>query len=143
MKDFTIAIIILSVLVILFSCFYNSVTTLLYGEGMVPKYKGESDFVIVGDGDAFVNTQFMSEQHITESTAEVIEETNANSDKKQEQNNIVKALGKLLLEEVMEEFNKMDMDNIIAFWHGIAALLLGEASAIAVAAIWTKIKGDK
>ena len=32
---------------------------------------------------------------------------------------------------------------MIAFWHGVAAVLIGEVSALLVAVAWMKIRGGK
>lgn len=32
---------------------------------------------------------------------------------------------------------------MIAFWHGVASVLIGEASALLVAVAWMRIRGDR
>lgn len=52
----------------------------------------------------------------------------------------IRARGKILV-KISEEKEQDGMnDMFLAFWHGVAAVLIGEASALCVAAAWSKIK---
>lgn len=137
MKNLILALSITAVLFSLFSCLDYRPTEKPNGYGYGTKYKGDSGLILPGNGEEMENTsiepgsipelvekEVVSKMEIaTEATVSETESVAAN-------------------EKITEEHNKMN-EMIIAFWHGVAAVLIGEASALMVAFAWMKIRGGK
>ena len=115
MKDFLIGIAITAVLVFVFSAF---VPFFPYGsaDGIYPTLPGDRGMSLPGGGEGFAEL-------IPELSAyDLHEQTEQGADGDSEQRE--PSGGK-------EQGNNMD-EIIIAFWHGVAAVLLGEACGVAV-----------
>jgi hypothetical protein len=129
MKEFVIALIITTILIILFSISY--LPSNLSKLGSTAQYHGDSGITIQGNGsepaEIIVPEYQKKNMECDEAELEKVLET---SDTK-EINNKEK-------EFYMEEKSNMS-EMLIAFWHGVAAILIGEVAALAVAAMWTKI----
>ena len=101
------------------------------GDGYVPMFEGDSGLILPGDGEEVANTSIepgsIPETESTEKFAHTsVKSVCENYDQNQQ--------------EITEEYNNM---NILEFWHGVAAVLIGEASALLVAFAWMKIRGGK
>jgi hypothetical protein len=101
--------------------------------GIGPRYKGDSGMVIPGGSDLPVEVivepvvqESPSEQSKGESTE--YEPTEANEETR--------------TEPVSKEEHRNMNGMLLAFWHGVAAVLIGEISALLVALAWSKIGGD-
>lgn len=128
MKDFITAVILAVVLITLFSYTEYNLPTKITENGYA-KYKGDSGLIIPGKGEELANTNIEPElprEQAEEETAvetEATEETEITSEKNHT--------------EVKGEHKNMN-SMIIAFWHGVAAVLIGEVSALLVAFAWMK-----
>jgi hypothetical protein len=130
-KEVLLTIVVTAILIAVFS--YLNLPAKEIKKPSAMKFKGDSGSVIPGDGKATEDpvTQEKTET-VTEETEEVTEVTEAISEGKSEEIHTV----------IKEKHNKMD-GMLISFWHGVAAVLIGEASALMVAYIWMKIRGNK
>lgn len=143
MKNFVIAVILTAALIALFSwidyrqqmfdCVNYWQQTEPTGNGSGTKRKGDSGLIIPGDGEEMANAsiepgsipELPVETEATEKFAHTsVKSVCENYDQNQQ--------------EITEEYNNM---NILEFWHGVAAVLIGEASALMVAFAWMKIRG--
>lgn len=131
-KDFLIAVVVLALLVAYFSGYSgpwacpepNGNWTI--NSDRAPR-KGDTGQVIPGKG-AEPATVWPDGVELGETGTETENSQDIKTDKK----------------APTEETEEQKMDGmIIAFWHGVAAVLIGEVSAILVALAWTKIKGAR
>jgi hypothetical protein len=109
------------------------------GNGYGTKHKGDSGLILPGDGEEMANTNIEPESipELPEKT-EVAYKNTATEETTEER----KSESEETTKENKEEHNKVN-EMIIAFWHGVAAVLIGEASALMVAFAWMKIRGGK
>lgn len=128
MKDFVLTVLIAAALIAAFSYWGQPNEPTTNPKGYGTRFQGDSGPVLPGDGTEPVTATIPPE---TETVAEV-ENTEAQSETiaPDVQINII---------DKREERNTMN-EIIIAFWHGVAVVLLGEAGAIGIAIAWTKIK---
>lgn len=135
MKDFVASVLLTGILIIIFSvvCFPEDALPLLGGIGT--EHPGDSGLIIPGDGDLVAKTIIERENaqeptvaYEKKSTADKIEAVQETSEETQE-----------TTKEIKEERNKMG-DIMLAFWHGVATVLIGETVALMVAIAWLKIK---
>lgn len=127
MKNFTISVIITVALIALVSCIDYRRTEETSGFGFGTQRKGDSGLTLPGDGDQMAEVNFaIPEQTVAYNLSPTAD----------------KAEAVTATEELKEEHKKMD-GLIIAFWHGVGAVLVGEASALLVACAWMKIRGDR
>lgn len=134
--DLIISIVLTIVLIVCFSHIRNFPEEKLHGDGYVPTFEGDSGLILPGDGEEMANTsiepgsipEFPEE---TEATEKFIHTSAESVCEFYEQTQIIT--------REKNEVNEM----IIAFWHGVAAVLIGEASALMVAFAWMKIRGGK
>lgn len=121
MKDAIIGIVLTAALVAVFSIFVPIFPTQSV-DGVYPTQSGESGIVLPGAGTAFAELSPAISEHRTERRTEQgqSETENAAYHKRLEQH-----------EEKEQSMNEI----IIAFWHGVAAVLIGEACAIALGLI--------
>jgi hypothetical protein len=129
-KEFLLVIVVTVLLVAVFSYLDLPVKEIKKPSAM--KFKGDSGAVIPGNGKATESptqekTEIVTEEaeEEAEEVTEVTEETKITS---QEFHTVIK-----------EEHKKMD-GMVIAFWHGVAAVLIGGAGTLLVAYVWSKIK---
>jgi hypothetical protein len=131
MKDFISAVIVTIGLIVLVS-FCDIRTTEQTGNGYGTQYKGDSGLIIPGDGELLADTIIEPESTPEPSQAEKTEVTEENT-----------ATQEIQTEIITKEKNNMD-GMLLSFWHGVAAVLIGETIALMVACAWMKIrKGDK
>ena len=143
LKNFLAAVIVLALLVVLFSVYgtpYDGPE--LNGNWKITSLKsqrkGDSGLILPGDGEEMANTSIepgsipeLPEE--TEATEKFIH-TSAES--------VCEFYEQTQAKIISKEKNKVN-EMIIAFWHGVAAVLIGEASALMVAFAWMKIRGGK
>lgn len=148
MKRIVSTLILTLALIAIFSSFGYIPTEKPNGNGWGTKHKGDSGLILPGDGespaDTFIEpesipeqaekTQLTEENSIPNSTVSEKESVGDKNTPTEE----TQAESEETTEELKEELNKMD---ITAFWHGVAAVLIGEASALMVAFAWMKIRG--
>lgn len=125
MKDSLISLALTIALVALFS-FVDCPIESTRESGSGTQFKGDSGLIIPGDGDLLADTIIEPE-----STPELPEDQTAET----EATEVTKDIH---TEIIKEEQNKMD-GMLIAFWHGVAAVLIGETIALMVAMAWVKI----
>ena len=126
-KEFLLVIVVTVLLVAVFSYLDLPVKEIKKPSAM--KFKGDSGAVIPGDGKATEEPTTQEKTEIvTEETEEVTEVTEETKITRQEFYTVIK-----------EEHNKMD-GMVIAFWHGVAAVLIGGAGTLLVAFVWSKIR---
>jgi hypothetical protein len=134
MKDLIIAAVLLMALIINFSFCGYSPMEIVNGSGT--HQKGDSGLIVPGKGDALAKTIIepesipeRSERADKAETAEVTEVTEVTSEV-------------IHTENIRKDKVKME-GMLISFWHGVAAVLIGETSALMVAIAWMKIRGNK
>ena len=138
MKNFVLALILTAALIALFSSFDYRPTEKPTGNGYGTQHKGDSGLIIPGDGEFPANT-FIEPETIPEQ-AEGEQATGSEVTKVTTEE--TQSVSEETTEELKEDHNKVN-EMIIAFWHGVAAVLIGEASALMVAFAWMKIRGGK
>lgn len=94
------------------------------------QYPGDSGIVIPGDGADFTRLVIQPEASKKE-----VQKTSEGSD---EVKNETRAENETQPGIEMEVQSKMG-DMMLAFWHGVASVLIGEAAAIVVAAVYKRI----
>lgn len=125
-KEFLLVIVVTVLLISVFSYLDLPVKEIKKPSAM--KFKGDSGAVIPGNGKATESPTQEKTEIVTEEAEEVTEVTEETKITSQEFHTVIK-----------EEHKKMD-GMVIAFWHGVAAVLIGGAGALLVAYVWTKIK---
>lgn len=133
MKDFILSLIIVAILILLFSICY--IPSNLQGLGSLPKYHGDSGVLIQGNGLEFV-------EMIVPDMQEDKESSNANQ-KSEEFNGENNENSENFYNEIIKKEQSNMNGMLIAFWHGVVTVLIGEVGALAVAALWKKICDDK
>jgi hypothetical protein len=125
MKDFVISSIALVVLVVLFST--GGVPEDIPSFGAVPKYPGDSGVVISGAGSK------IAEMAISESPMDTARKTEAATKRDSESEMESSATSNKFYVELIEE-ERVTMNEIaLAFWHGVAAILIGGTAALMIA----------
>lgn len=130
MKTFVQSLIITVALIILFSTGHPTENAFKPPGSVGTQYPGNSGVVIPGNGADVVKlaiqqeTNKMEVRKSSESADGVKNETQAENETQPE------------IE--MEVQNKMG-DMMLAFWHGVASVLIGEAAAIVVAVVYKRI----
>lgn len=115
-------------LVVLFSC-YGPRPDLAPNDGAGMMQPGEVGPVLPGDGVEPVELEPTAPPALRQTEEDSPNQTTQTDEKPEVIENII-----------VEEDEKMD-PVWIAFWHGVAAVLIGGAAALAVAWAWSKIKG--
>lgn len=143
MKNFIQAMILTMVMIALVSYIDYRPEERANGGGSGMKRKGDSGLIIPGSGELMAEVSFepmqaeKRENEPPEKTESSQAIKQATSDKTIEETQVT---SEEITEELKEEHNKVN-GMIIAFWHGVAAVLIGEASALLVAFVWMKIRG--
>lgn len=121
MKDAIIGILLTAALIALFSA-YAPILPTRTAYGVYPTEPGEGEITLPGGGEAAAEMMVENGRHesVKQDTAQTAEE---NFDTEQGESNQEKERGKNM-NEIM-----------IAFWHGVAAVVIGEACALALALI--------
>lgn len=131
MKDFLIGIVLTAALIVAFSKCAPILPTQT-AHGVYPTEPGEGEITLPGGGDGAAEMMAEAERHsIQEQDEQCAEETEA---VESEEN----------VQQQKEEQGNCMNDIIIAFWHGVAAVLIGEACALAlglcIAVAWLRRK---
>lgn len=132
MKNLIYTLVLFLVLTIFFSClgYYPTETKENISSGT--QYKGDSGLIIPGDGELLADT--IIEPESTPEPSQGMEET-----KEETQTETIRNYNKT----ITKEKNKMD-GMLLSFWHGVAAVLIGETVCLMVACAWMKIRrGEK
>ena len=131
MKDFFCSILLVAVLSVAL-IFADSSAAPMPSYGMGPKQPGNSGMVLPGKG---AEPAHMNSSELTRSgrpSSNRIQTKNRQSDPDETVN-----------PENVKEDNASMTEVMIAFWHGVASVLIGEASALLVAVAWMRIRGDR
>lgn len=132
MKNLIYTLVLSIALTVFFSClgYYPTETKENIGSGT--QYKGDSGLIIPGDGELLADT-IIEPENATE-PSQGMEET-----KEETHTETIRNYNKTITKE------KNNMDGmLLSFWHGVAAVLIGETVCLMVACAWMKIrKGDK
>ena len=131
MKEFLFAVLVTVVLTLIFS--YTQMPEMIMpSDGMGPKYPGNSGMVLPGKG---AKPARMMARELIKNDRESGEQvrTAQREDTEEEQARPEKEM------EVTKTMNEI----MIAFWHGVAAVLIGEAAALLVAVAWMMIREDR
>lgn len=129
MKNFVISVMLLIALSLYFSCCGNAPLETAVHNSFGTQYKGDSGLVVPGDGDLLADAIIIEPELVPE-PSQTIEET------KEE-----KAISKELTPKEKENNNMEGM--LLSFWHGVAAVLIGETVALMIALAWMKIKKNQ
>lgn len=129
MKNFVIAVMLLIALSLYFSCCGNTPLETALHNSFGTQYKGDSGLVVPADGDLLADAIIIEPELVPE-LSQTIEET------KEE-----KAISKELTPKE-KEYNNME-GMLLSFWHGVAAVLIGETAALMIALAWMKIKKNQ
>lgn len=100
-------------------------------QGSGTQHKGNSGLTLPGDGEQMAELNFVTDNKVGDKKTPTDEKISTVQKESEE-----------ISEELKEEHNKVD-GLIIAFWHGVAAVLIGGAGALVVAWAWMKIRGGK
>lgn len=134
MKELFIYLILTLVLIAFFSSIYTPFEPVSWG-GFGNKKPGDSGMVLPGKGSEPVEIMSESPQNKTAEKTDSFVVTSEETEPTEE----IEATSEVTNEVTKEKHNKMN-GMIIAFWHGVAAVLIGEASALLVAFAWMKIR---
>ena len=131
MKDFFYSILLAAVLSAALS-FGDFSALPMPSDGMGPKRPGNSGMVLPGKGadPAHMNSPELVRNDRPSGDWIQSAETQTSSDETAQPEN-------------EKEENAAMNEVMIAFWHGVASVLIGEASALLVALAWMKIRGGK
>ena len=132
MKNLIYTLVLTIALTAFFSClgYYPTKDTRKSGSGT--QYKGDSGLIIPGDGELLADT--IIEPESTPEPSEVviskIETTTQPTISEME-----------MVQNEIKTKEKNNMDGmLLSFWHGVAAVLIGETVCLMVACAWMKIK---
>ena len=137
MKELFISLIATLLLIAFFSSIYTPfepVSSVGYGD----KKPGDSGMVLPGKGSKPAEIMSESPQNKTAEKTDSFVVTSEETEPTEES----EATSEVTSEEIKEEHNKVD-GLMLAFWHGVAAVLIGEATALLVALAWSKIRGNE
>lgn len=138
MRDFIPGIIITAVLAVLFSIFCpDHIHITLPAGGYGPQYPGDSGPVLPGGAalPAEVSASASDTEHQAPATAP--EPPTAPEDTQQPTQT---AQTDQTTQTAPNESEEPQMNEMLIFWHGVAAVLLGETAALAVAIAWMQIQ---
>ena len=131
MKDLFIVIIITVVLSAVFSIF-GPFSPSWDTAGLNPRHLGDRGLALPGGGDTPAElTPEISEYDLYEQTKTDVGETEPGM--REVENKVTGNVESELLEEKEQERNMNEI--VVAFWHGVAAVLIGETCALALALI--------
>lgn len=134
-KDFVIALVVTVALIIGFS-------SGVFPEDIFPpignigtEYPGDSGMIIPGGGDEIAEVDVQADVQ-AEPVEPVEAEIRASSESADE---VLSEIQTEIKIDIETEDNKMG-DIMVSFWHGVAAVLIGETAAIMVAIAYLKIR---
>lgn len=145
MKDLIIALAVTAILIVSFSFWGYDPVEPEDRSGAGSRRRGESGLIVPGDGDLFAEVA-----DELEPLAEPSEDERAQKTEIAESAEPVKETRAVAATEMSEQIQektrtkeKNEMDGmLLAFWHGVAAVLIGGAGALLAAFAWSKICGS-
>ena len=141
MKDFIISVIILAILIVIFST--GVIPDNLMHLGVIPQCPGDSGMVMPGNGsDPAEPIVVELQKNDTEREDNKSEESSASSKESGKENNNGKSHEEFYIEITKREQYSMS-EILVAFWHGAASVLLGEACTLLIIVACKKIFGKK
>ena len=147
MKNLVQTAIMTLILILTISLLDYRPTETAYGGGTGMKYKGNSGLIVPGGGElvaevSFTPMQTKKQENEPPEKTQLTEENSIPNSTVSEKESVDtnEVASEEITEEHKEEHKKVDM-LVISFWHGVAAVLVGGASALLVAFVWTKIRG--
>lgn len=127
MQDFIIGIILTVILAVLFSALCPApVDSALPASGYGPQYPGDSGPVLPGGGALPAEVSASASDTERQEPPTAPEETQQTTQPAQE---VQTTTG-----------GNNHMSEMLAFWHGVAAVLIGATAALAIATAWMKIQ---
>lgn len=152
MKNFISTMIITAALIALVSYFDYRPTERANGGGYGMRREGNSGPVIPGGGELVAEVSALPKPPAKPADSEPAEKTEPGETSSAISSTETQGAAEGMAEEITEETTEKITDAIkeeqskvngmiIAFWHGVAAVLIGEASALLVAFVWMKIRG--
>ena len=144
MKNLIAALALIIALSAIFSCLdYRPMKTAI-SDGYGAMRKGDSGPVIPGDGDQLADVDILPQSVSELSEGELKEDESA------EEAEATQAIKQVTSEESTQEHSEEAKEEqrkmgemVVVFWHGVAAVLIGESAALMVAIAFMKIKGGK
>lgn len=113
-------------LIVFFSCLGYYPTQSEKGDGYSPKYEGDSGLIALGIGELMAEADTRPGAAQEPTVGEELTPT-------------VSEMEMVQTEIITKEKNGMD-GMLLSFWHGVAAVLIGETVCLMVAAAWMKIR---
>lgn len=137
MKNLIYTLVLTIALTAFFSCLGYYPTETKENSGSGTQYKGDSGLIIPGDGELLADTIIEPETATEPLQTEVVSEMEIATEP------TVSEMEMVQNEIKTKEKNNMD-GMLLSFWHGVAAVLIGETVCLMVACAWMKIRrGDK
>lgn len=128
MKTLIYTLVLFLALTVFFSCLGYYPTETKENSGSGTQYKGDSGLIIPGDGELLADT--IIEPESTPEPSQGMEETEEETHTETLRN---------YNKTITKEKNNMD-GMLLSFWHGVAAVLIGETVCLMVACAWMKIR---
>ena len=130
MKTLIYTLVLTIALTAFFSClgYYPKEDTRNIGSGT--QYKGNSGLIIPGGGELLADTIIEPENATEQLDGDELTPTDSTT---------VSEMEMVQTEITTKEKNNMD-GMLLSFWHGVAAVLIGETIALMVACAWMKIR---
>lgn len=130
-RDVLCAVLLVIVLAAVFSL-ADPTAVFMPSNGSNPEWPGNSGTELPGNGTDFVDIIFVdpTQSKSLPDAQTQLAETQAAFNKADD------------LKNKKEDSTSMD-EMVIAFWHGVASVLIGEANALLVAMAWSKIRGER
>lgn len=137
MKNLIYTLVLTIALTAFFSCLGYYPTETKENNGSGKQYKGDSGLIIPGDGELLADT-IIEPENATE-PLQTLATDNPVGDK------LTPTVSEMeMVQNEIKTKEKNNMDGmLLSFWHGVAAVLIGETVCLMVACAWMKIRrGD-
>lgn len=135
--DFVVSLILTIVLIVCFSYFRCCPMERQNGPGV--QQKGDSGLILPGEGEEMAEVNFVTDNKAGDKKEPTADKNEVVVSKTE---NTTKAKSEETTQEIKEEQKKVE-GLVLSFWHGVAAVLIGETVALMVACAWMKIRGGK
>ena len=145
MKNIVQTAILTLVLILMVSLLDYRPDEMAYGGGYGMRFEGNSGLIVPGGGELVAEVSFtpmQAEKRENEPPEKTETGERTNEESTEVPTTVSETESEEITEEHKEEHKKVDM-LVISFWHGVAAVLVGGASALLVAFVWMKIRGGK
>ena len=137
MKNLIYTLVLTVALTAFFSCLGYYPTETKEESGSGTQYNGDSGLIIPGDGELLADTIIEPENATEPLDGDELTPTDSTAD-----STTVSEMEMVQTEIKTKEKNNMD-GMLLSFWHGVAAVLIGETVCLMVACAWMKIRrGD-